>query len=206
MSLREQADPQNLIPRLPELVDALKKTVRTDVPLSQMDELLGLASQVDTKDIRSYVFSPPLYSYDTCADSRGCIVVPNIQRIKAAVKDAFSADPADEALRQTLATEGAGVWVLNGTGDTNRGADLAGYLDYRGLAASAPRQRPDGAVPSNTRMVVYNGAETTMPQTIAYLENTFGVKVTLKDDPTVKTDIIITIGNRTAKLKAPGGA
>ncbi len=32
LSLREQADPQNLIPRLPELIAALKKTVRTDVP------------------------------------------------------------------------------------------------------------------------------------------------------------------------------
>ena len=41
LSLREQADPQNLIPKLPELIAALKKTVRTDVPLDQMDELLG---------------------------------------------------------------------------------------------------------------------------------------------------------------------
>ena len=62
LSLREQADPQNLIPKLPELIAALKKTVRTDVPLDQMDELLGLASEVDTKNIRSYVFAPPLYS------------------------------------------------------------------------------------------------------------------------------------------------
>ena len=206
LSLREQADPQNLIPKLPELIAALKKTVRTDVPLDQMDELLGLASEVDTKNIRSYVFAPPLYSHDTCADPRGCVVIPNIQRIKAAVKDAFTADPADEAERQTLAGEGAQVWVLNGTNDSGRGSDLAGYLDYHGVAASAPRQRPEGAVPSNTRIVVYNGAEDQFPETIAYLEKTFKVKVTLADDPTIRTDIVITIGNKTPTLAAPLGA
>jgi LCP family protein required for cell wall assembly len=206
LSLREQADPQHLIPRLPELVAALKKTVRTDIPLSQMDELLGLASEVDTKDIRSYVFAPPLYARESSGDSRGYVIIPNIERIRDAVKDAFSSDPADEALRQTLAAEGAGVWVLNGTGDGGRGADLAGYLDYHGVAASAPRQKPDGAVPANTRIIVYNGAEATIPETIAYLEKTFGVKVSLKDDPAVRTDVVITIGNRTPTLSAPAGA
>jgi LCP family protein required for cell wall assembly len=206
LSIREQADPQNLLPRLPDLIDALKQTVRTDVPLDQMDELLGLASQVDTKNIRSYVFAPPLYSYDTCADSRGCIVVPNIDRIKAAVKAAFKGNPADEVLRQTLATEGANVWVLNGTSDQNRGANLAGYLDYRGLAASAPRQKPAGAVPSDTKIVVYNGAEVDIPQTIAYLEKAFDVKVRLVNDPAIRTDVIITIGTHTPRLAAPLGA
>ena len=205
LSLREQADPQALIPRLPDLIAALKKTVRTDVPLDQMDELLGLASQVDTKNIRSYVFAPPLYSRDTCQDSRGCVVIPNIGRIKDAVKKAFSADPADESLRQTLATEGANVWVLNGTNEQRRGANLAGYLDYRGLAASAPRQKPQGKVPADTQIVVYNGAEATMPETIAYLEKTFGVTATLKVDPAIRTDVVITIGTKTPRLEAPVG-
>ena len=60
LSLREQADPQALIPRLPELVKALQKAVSTDIPANQLAPLLGLASQIDTKNIRSYVFSPPL--------------------------------------------------------------------------------------------------------------------------------------------------
>src|SRR4029078_11606695 len=111
LSLRQQMDPQALIPKLPDLVAALKSTVRTDIPVSQLDELLRLASQVDTANIRSYVFAPPLYSYDTCADARGCIVVPNIARIKQAVKNAFSADPRDEALRQSLAGEGRQRWA-----------------------------------------------------------------------------------------------
>ena len=63
------------------------------------------------------------------------------------------------------------------------GRDVAGYLEYHGLAASAPRQKPPGAVPANTTIVVYNGAEATLPDTIAYLEQTFGVKVDRGDRP-----------------------
>ena len=45
LSLREQADPQALIPRLPELVKALKQAVKTDIPANQLAPLLGLASR-----------------------------------------------------------------------------------------------------------------------------------------------------------------
>jgi LCP family protein required for cell wall assembly len=202
LSLREQADPQILLPRLPELVEALKTAVRTDVPLDQLDELLGLASGVDTANIRSYVFGPP-YSQDTCNDSRGCVVLPNIPRIKDAVKNAFTVDPADQALQERLAGEGAGVWVLNGTGESNRGARLAGYLEFHGLAASAPRQKPEGQVPAKTVVTVYNGAETKLPETIAYLEKLFGVTVKTASDPTVRTDVVIVIGRDTPDLEPP---
>jgi len=203
LSLREQADPQDLIPRLPQLIDALKTAVSTDIPVNQIAPLLGLASQIDTKSIRSYVFSPPLYATDTCNDPRGCVVLPKISRIRAAVRNAFTTDPAEEDTRQNLAEEGGQVWVLNGTSDNGRGAALAGFLDFHGLAASAPRQKPPGAVPANTTIVVYNGAETKLPDTIAYLEQTFGVKVTLKTDPAIRTDVVITIGKKTPNLEAP---
>ncbi len=83
------------------------------------------------------------------------------------------------------------------------GRDVAGYLEYHGLAASAPRQKPPGAVPANTKIVVYNGAERAFPDTIAYLEETFGVKVTEVTDPAIRTDIIVTIGRSTPDLEAP---
>ena len=205
LSLREQADPQALIPRLPDLVTALKRAVRTDVPVGQLAQLLGLASEIDTKNIRSYVFAPPLYSSDTCADPRGCVVYPRLDRIRAAVDAAFSSDPADEVLRQALAQEGVGVWVLSGLADRDQSTRLAGYLDYHGLAASAPRQRPAGAVPADTRIVVYNGAEAGAAATIAYLEKTFGVKASLKVDSAIRTDVIVTIGRSTPDLQAPIG-
>lgn len=203
LSLQQQVDPQILLPRLPELVDALKRAVRTDIPLDQLDELLGLAAEIDTSNIRSYVFAPPLYSQDTCSDPRGCVVIPKIDRIKAAVKNAFTEDPRDEALRETLAGEGAAVWVLNGTNTQNRGSRLAGYLEYHGLAASAPRGKPDGAVPARTVVTVYNGASERIPATIAYLEALFDVTVKTATDPAVRADVVVTIGRDTPELEPP---
>ena len=205
LSLREQADPQALIPRLPQLIDALSSAVSTDIPANQLAPLLGLASQIDTKNIRSYVFAPPLYGTETGPNAPVYFINPNVPKIRAAVQSAFTADPADEALRQTLAQEGAGVWVLNGTTDPGRGTRVAAYLDYHGLAASAPRQRPAGAVPPNTTIVVYNGAETKLPNTIAYLQTVFGVTVTTATDPAIRTDIVITVGVATPQLDAPAG-
>jgi LCP family protein required for cell wall assembly len=202
LSLREQADPQILLPRLPELVEALKSAVRTDIPLDQLDELLGLASEVDTTNIRSYVFGPP-YSHDTCQGDRGCIVLPDIPRIREAVRNAFTDSPADQALRERLASEGGGVWVLNGTGKANRGTQLAAYLEFHGLAASAPRQAPEGDVPADTMITVYNGVETELTGTIAYLEDLFGVKVKTSIDAAMRTDVVIVIGRDTPDLEPP---
>ena len=91
LSLREQADPQALIPRLPELVKALQTAVSTDIPANQLAPLLGLASQIDTKNIRSYVFAPPFYQKEYQSSPRGYIIVPNVPRVRAAVKEAFTA-------------------------------------------------------------------------------------------------------------------
>ena len=205
LSLRDQANPQDLIPRLPQLIDAVGTAVSTDIPANQLAPLLGLASKIDTKDIRSYVFAPPFYGTETRPGAPVYFLTPNVARIRAAVSDAFTADPADEATRQSLATEGANVWVLNGTSDTGRGTRLAGYLDFHGLATSAPRQKPAGPVPATTSIVVYNGAEANLPDSIDYLQKLFGVTVTTKTDPAIRTDIIITIGKSTPDLEAPVG-
>jgi LCP family protein required for cell wall assembly len=200
LSLREQADPQALIPQIPALVDALKKTVKTDIPIDQIDELLGLASQVDTANIRSYVFSPPTYQREVLS---GYWTLPYVDKIRSAVKNSFKANPADEERRERLAQEGATVWVLNGTSDATRGTKLAGYLEYQGLAASSPRQKPKGKVPADTKIVVFNGAETEMTETIAYLEKRFKVTATMATDPAVAADVVITIGKGTPKLSPP---
>ncbi|MEA2608655.1 MAG: polyisoprenyl-teichoic acid--peptidoglycan teichoic acid transferase [Chloroflexota bacterium] len=203
LSLREQANPQDLIPRLPDLVTALKKAVRTDVPVDQLSQLLGLASEVNTKDIRSYVFAPPFYQQEFQNSPRGYIIVPYVDKIREAVRTAFTTNPADEALREKLAQEAGTVWVLNSTGGADRATSLAGYLEYFGLAASAPRQAPTGGVKADTAIVVYNGAETRLAGTIAYLEKAFAVTATTKADNAVHADIVITIGQATPDLQAP---
>ena len=204
LSLREQADPQALIPRLPQLIKALEKAVSTDIPANQLAPLLGLASEVDTKNIRSYVFTPPFYQKEFLSSPRGYIIVPNVDQDPG--RRARTPSPPTRPTRRparALAEEAAGVWVLNGTGDRNRGTRLAGFLDFHGLAASAPRQKPPGAVPADTTIVAYNGAETKYPATIAYLEKTFGVTVTTETDPAIRTDIIVTVGKATPDLEAP---
>jgi polyisoprenyl-teichoic acid--peptidoglycan teichoic acid transferase len=203
LSLREQADPAELIPHLPELVNALKQAVRTDIPIDQLDELLGLASDIDTRSIRSFVFAPPLYQDEFQSSPRGYIIVPFVDRIRAAVRTAFTTDPAAEALRQKLAEESAGVWVLNSTGERERGARLASYLEYFGLAASAPRQTPRGGVLPDSTIVVYNGSEATLPASIAYLEQLLGVTATYETDAAIRTDIVVTVGQATPDLEAP---
>ena len=203
LSLREQADPQALIPRLPDLVAALKSAVKTDIPVGQLDELLGLASQVDTSNITSYVFQPPLYGSETAPGAPIYKMFPNVSRIRSAVRSAFNTNPVDEAKAEALANEGAQVWVLNPYNDRTRGPDLAQYLEYRGLAASAPRQRAPGGIQPQTSIVAYNGAETQMPETVAFLEKLFKVKVTTVNDPAIRADIVVTIGADTPNLIAP---
>jgi hypothetical protein len=203
LSLREQADPQALIPQLPALVQALQKTVKTDIPVDQLAPLLGLASEIDTKNIRSYVFAPPFYQKEYLSSPRGYIIDPYVGRIRSAVQEAFSSNPSDEAERQKLAQEAANLWVLNGTADNQRGTKLAGFLEWRGITASAPRQKPAGGVPAQTKIVAYNGALEDNPDTVAYLEQTFGVTVTEANDPAIRTDFILTVGKNTPNLDAP---
>jgi LCP family protein required for cell wall assembly len=204
-SLREQADVANLIPRIPQLVDAFKATVRTDIPQSELAKLAGLADSVDTRNIRSYVFTPPRYAIERIhGDPRGYVIVPNVQRIRQAVDDAFSISPQVQDQRDALAQEGASIWVLNGTTKQGQASDIAAYLEYYGLNASAPVQKPD-VKPARTSIVVYNGAETSLQSTVAYLENLFDTKVVLKSDPQARVDIAITTAKNTPNLVPPSG-
>ena len=203
MAMREQVDPVEIIPRIEELTKALKSAVRTDIPPEELPKLLGLASEVDTRNIRSFVFAPPLYGTQVLNSPRGYIILPDTGKIRDAVDRAFRGNPADEARRQRLSEEAAQVWVLNGTDSRGRGTMVAGYLAYQGMAASAPRQRPDGAVPSNTRIVLYNAVPEDFPETIKYLERRFDVEVKTETDASVGADIVITIGRNTPDLAPP---
>jgi polyisoprenyl-teichoic acid--peptidoglycan teichoic acid transferase len=203
MAMREQVDPIEIIPRIEELTNALKSAVRTDIPPEELPKMLGLASEVDTRNIRSFVFAPPLYGTQVLNSPRGYIILPDTAKIRDAVDRAFRGNPADEARRQKLSQEGAQVWVLNGTDSPGRGSKVAGFLAYQGIAASAPRQRPDGAVPSNTRIVLYNADPEDFPETVKYLESRFDVEVKTETDPSVGADVVITIGRNTPELAPP---
>ena len=89
-------------------------TATTDAVFDQIDELLGLASEVDTANIRSYVFAPPLYQQEVLS---GYYTLPYVDRIRRAVRDAFKTSPVDEALRQILVVAAdAGRVKVSGSG------------------------------------------------------------------------------------------
>jgi LCP family protein required for cell wall assembly len=202
-SLREQANIPNLIPRIPELFAAFKATVKTDIPQAAMAQLAGLAGSVDTKNIRSYVFSFPRYGTQTGPGAPVYKYLPNVSKIRAAVANAFKVDPQLEDTRAGLGDEDGVIWVLNGTSQTGQASTLAAYLEYYGLTASAPPGKPDANGLSKTRIVVYNGAEARLPETIAFLESKFKVQVVLKQDRAVSVDVIITTASSTPNLQPP---
>ncbi len=206
LSLREQADPMTLLPKLDELIAALKNAVQTDIPPGLLPQLLNVASSVDTKDVRSYVFAPPLYGSDAGwqSDPRGYRIEPNIGRIRKAVADAFTSDPQAEAEREALAEEHARVWVLNGSGISGQAGNIAAYLQNQGIDASAPTGSASRH-PATTRIVVYNGAETKDPATVAYLARLFGVTPKTATDPTVLVDVIVTTARSTPTFTPPPG-
>ncbi len=205
ISLREQMNAQAILANLTDLVAALQQSVKTDIRPADIPKLLTLAESVDTRDIRSFVFSPPYYATEYLTSPRGYIITPRLARIRTAVKQAFTVDPSIVALRERLAAEGAQAWVLNASGRTGLAAQVADYLGYDGLEASAPN-RGTPAVAAKTKIVVYNGAEADIPATITYLEDLFKVKATAAADPAVTVDLVVTLGRDAPSLSvdAPG--
>jgi LCP family protein required for cell wall assembly len=200
LSLREQMSAQAIIANLPDLISALKDSVKTDIKTSELPKLLALAESVDTKNIRSFVFSPRFYATEYANSDRGYIIVPNVPRIRKAVKEAFSTTPELLAQRDRLEAEGAAVWVRNGSGRTGLATTTTDYLLYQGLAASAPNQKVSER-PATTKIVVYNGAEADLPETIAYLEKLYKTTVTYVNDPKVVADVVITLGKNAPDLQ-----
>jgi hypothetical protein len=191
----------NLVPRIPELLAAFKKTVKTDIPRAELAKLAGLADSVNTKDIRSYVFSFPRYGTQILAPIYKYL--PDVAKIRKAVESAFKVASNLEPVRDAIGNEDPSVYVLNGGGPAGRATSVAGYLEYWGMTASAPTTRSDTTGLTTTRIVVYNGAESRLPQTIKFLESKFSVKVQLKDDPAVTVDVIVTTGSSTPNLAPP---
>ena len=203
VSLRQQLDVGQVLQNINPLAEAIGQSLRTDVPRELVPQLLGLANKVDTRSIRSVIFTPPFYQQEFLSSPRGYIIVPRVARIQAAVADAFNIDPGFAEARDALAEEGAELWVLNGTGRNGEAARLSDYLSYLGLAASAPNQKPDATGLKTTTIRAYNGAEETFPLTLAALKTVFGVEVTPIADPATRVDFVIITGDATPDLTPP---
>ncbi|HEX9043899.1 MAG TPA: LCP family protein [Candidatus Limnocylindrales bacterium] len=203
VSLKDQTDFSTVVSRLTDLIAALKTAVHTDIPVSELPALVDLASKVDSTNIHSFVFAPPLYQKEvTSGDPRGYVIIPYVGKIRAAVATAFTVSPGAEADRERIAAENATVWVLNGSGRQGQAADVAAYLSSLGVDALAPNQRPDSR-PATTTIVAYNGAETRMTETVKLLATVFGVTPTPRVDPNARADFVVTTSPGTPDLTAP---
>jgi len=203
LSIRQQTSPQTVLDNLQPLLTALKSSFKTDIPLDQLPALIQLSSQINTANIRSYVFSPPRFGTEGYPNGIYSIE-PNVALIRSTVANAFKIDPKLEALRDAVSAEDGTIWLVNGSGQSGQANTLVAYLEYEGLTAIAQRQRPP-TTPANTVIKVYNGRETSLPATVALLEKIFGVKAQLVTDPSVTVDIIVTTGRSTPTLTPPPG-
>jgi len=203
VSLREQTNIGTVLPVIDQLAAVLQNSVRTDIPRALVPQLLQVANGIDARSIRSVIFTPPFYQTEFLNSPRGYIIVPRIDRIRAAVRDAFNVDPTFAEQRDAIAEEGAEVWVLNGSGVAGEASNLAAYLDYRGIAATAPNQRPDTSGATGTTIKAYNGAETTFPLTVAALQDIFNVTVVPVADPNIHVDFVVTSSKSTPDLTPP---
>jgi LCP family protein required for cell wall assembly len=204
VSLREQLDIGEAIKNIDQLAAAIGQSVRTDIPVDLVPKLLGLADKISSRSIRSVTFTPPFYQTECLnCPPRGYIIVPKVARIRAAVADAFNVDPNFAEARDALLQEAAQVWVLNGSGRTGEAARLAQFLSYLGMDATAPNQRPDRSGLQKTTIRAYNGAQDSMPLTLAALEQAFGVTVEPVTDPSVRADFVVTTGANTPQLTPP---
>ena len=203
VSLREQTNIATVLPAIDALTAAVKGSFTTDIPRELVPQLLQVADQVDARSIRSVIFTPPYYQTEFLNSPRGYIIEPNIPRIRQAVSDAFNVDPQFAEQRDAVAEEGAEVWVLNGSGQSGQAADIAAYLDYLGIAATAPNQRPDTKGLSGTTIRAYNGADQSDPLTTAMLEQVFKVAVVPVTDPNVHVDFAVITAPSTPELTPP---
>ena len=204
VSLRQQMDIGSILKNVNPLAEAIGQSIRTDIPRELVPQLLGLADKVDTRSIRSVIFTPPFYQVQCLnCPPRGYIITPRLNRIRQAIADAFAVDPAFAEKRDALTDEGAEVWVLNGSGKAGEAARLSEYLSYLGIAATAPIQKPDVTKPPATIVRAYNGAEATFPLTLAAMLDVFGVQVSPITDPNVRIDFMVITGGGTPQLTAP---
>ncbi len=204
VSLRQQVDIGQAFRNVEPLAAAIGQSLRTDIPRELVPQLLGLAGRIDARSIRSVIFTPPFYQNECLScPPRGYIIQPRVDRIRQAVADAFKIDPNFAEARDALLGEGAQVWVLNGSGQTAEAAHLSGYLNYLGIAATAPNQKPDTTGLTATTVRVYNGAEDKFPLTLAALKLVFGVEVSPVADPAVRVNFVVITGKSTPQLTPP---
>ncbi|HUG13804.1 MAG TPA: LCP family protein [Thermomicrobiales bacterium] len=85
-AMAQQTDTLGLLRRLPDVLEAIRNNVATDIPLDLLPELVQLRGVYDGSQTRALGFNPPEFIIDV--NELG-YYIPNIDRMRAAVAAAF---------------------------------------------------------------------------------------------------------------------
>ncbi|HEX8941353.1 MAG TPA: LCP family protein [Candidatus Limnocylindrales bacterium] len=201
LSMKEDLDFQTIFDNRDTLIGELKGAVHTDFPVDKLPQLIDLIQRVDTRAIQSLVFTPPVFQQEILSgDPRGYVIIPYVDRIRAAVSAVLAYDPAAAAQRAALAKEGARIVVLNGSGQAGQAGQAAAYLSSRGLTATASAQKALQSAGQATVIEVDPSSASRFPQTLALLAQVYGVQPGPLTDQVAGADIVVVTGATTPAL------
>lgn len=213
-SVRAQTDLARLLEPgvLQGLLETFSEDVDTDIPPELFPQLLTLAQGIDLNERVSLVLAAPTYSTVCypCPGSGLYELQANVPAIREAVAGIFTTTAEAAQRRQRLASEAGVVHVLNGTPAANTAAArISEALARMGIDATVPPiagGRADRPTYTSTVVTVYNGREAALPETVAFLQETFAVTVQTETDPTRTADIVVIVGSATQPIDGDGGS
>jgi polyisoprenyl-teichoic acid--peptidoglycan teichoic acid transferase len=211
-SVREQSDIDSLLEPgvLADLINELKKDVKTNIPPKLVPAMLSLAQKVDLDRRENLVLGSSSYVEECypCGSSGLWMLKAKPGSIKQAVQNVFSTTRAQARAINAIREEGALVHVLNGQGGPNtKAVNIASHLGTKGIDALVPPLgggRAESDDFANTVITFYNGAEESMPETASRLTRTLkdkGRELRYLEDEAAAADIVITVGAKTEALK-----
>jgi LCP family protein required for cell wall assembly len=206
-SVRQQTDLSEVLANLDSLLTTFRKNVKTDIPPELFPRLISLLGEVDLEQRVSLNLTPPTYSTQCypCPGTGLYELRANVPAIRRAVANIFTTTAAEAERREKLQAEAAVVHVLNGTSQPNtRATRISEYLDSIGVNATVPPINgglADAATYTETVVTAYNGVEADRPETVAVLEEAFGVTVQPASDPEQAADFLVVVGTQTPDLK-----
>lgn len=134
-----QALNQNLLPRIPELWSAYQQWVETDLGLTDLLSLGGVAARFDMRDLKSRFINHPVVESWT-APNGGSVQVPNRQAFYAFMQEAAQPPVTSRASQRAYR-----VAVLNGTGNSGWGHVAAYRLGLEGFEVVSVEEAPGTA-------------------------------------------------------------
>jgi LCP family protein required for cell wall assembly len=91
LAIRKAIGTDDLLFRLPELLDALDEIVETDIPVDRLPELATLAEEIPSGSITRVVIKKPLVKAGPRSHRYGSVQIPNVDAIAAMAARLFPA-------------------------------------------------------------------------------------------------------------------